>query len=101
MDPEHTGKIEFKAFLSGAIDVKETLSAHSIEAALTVFAVEAEGRANVMEIRRMLRTEPERFLKVWEEILADAEKSANGDIELDNLVKVVSRKAQMPVPRAV
>jgi hypothetical protein len=49
----------------------------------------------------MLRTEPERFLKVWEEILADAEKSANGDIELDNLVKVVSRKAQMPVPRAV
>lgn len=101
LDPEQTGKIEFKAFLSGAIDVKETLSAHSIEAALTVFAVEAEGRANVMEIRRMLRTEPERFLKVWEEILADAEKSANGDIELDNLVKVVSRKVQVPVPRAV
>ena len=95
LDGEQTGKMEFKTFLCGAVDMKETLSEHSIEAALTVFAVEVDGRANVMEVRRMLRIEPERFLKVWEEILADVEKSASGDIEMDNFVRVVSRKVQL------
>lgn len=95
MDPEQTGKLEFKAFLCGVVDLRETLSEHSLEAALTVFAVEADGRANVMEIRRMLYIEPERFLKAWEEILAEVEKTASGDIEMENFVRVVGRKAQM------
>jgi calcium-dependent protein kinase len=95
LDPEHTGTIEFKAFLCGAIDAKETLSEHSLEAALTVFAVEAGGKANVMEIRRMLYIEPQRLLKAWEEILTDVDKSPSGDIEMEQLVKVVSRKVQV------
>ena len=95
LDPEHTGKIEFKAFLCGAVDAKEVLSEHSLEAALTVFAVEAEGRANVTEMRRMLHIEPERFLTAWEEIIADVGKRETGDIEMQELVKVVSRKVQI------
>lgn len=95
LDPENTGKIEFKAFLCGAIDAKEALSAQSLEAALTVFAVEADGKANVMEIRRMLSIEQERFLKAWEEILAEVPKNDSGDIEMEQLVRVVSRRVQI------
>jgi Ca2+-binding EF-hand superfamily protein len=95
LDPESTGKIEFKAFLCGAIDSKEALSTPSLEAALTVFAVEAEGRANVIEMRRMLYIEPERFGKAWDEIIDQVAKTEAGDIDLDKLVALVSRKVQI------
>lgn len=40
MDPGQTRKIEFKAFLRGAIDAETVLSVRSIEAAPRVVAVE-------------------------------------------------------------
>jgi calcium-dependent protein kinase len=91
LDPNHSEKVEFKAFLCGAIDAKEALRVSSLESALQVFAIQEGGKANIVEMRRMLFIEPARFQPAWEAILDSVVKTDSGDIEMEALVAAVSR----------
>jgi len=92
LDPNNTGKVEFKEFLCAAIETKEALSVSSLESALQVFAIQEGGRANIIEMKRILFIEPARFQSAWEEILEATSKSDSGDIEMNSLVSVIRQK---------
>ena len=94
LDPTHSGSIEFKSFLCGVVEAADALSRRAIESALTVFAVETGGKANVVEMRRMLHIEPERLMPAWESVIDAVQKNGAGDIDMNQLVDVVYRKVQ-------